>query len=925
MITAASLSGDGKTTFGSNATITGGVAAGIINVTGLLTANVTGGTVSVGTLTGNLSGGNVTVTGLLTGNVTSGAGTISAGSMTGNVGSSVTVTGLLTGNITAGTNSFGSLSSTTVSGGTNTVTGSAAIATISGGTNALGGDATITTFNSTSGSTTVTGVATITTLTDGTINLNGATSSITTLNGGTIALGSTALTVSNGSYAGGLSGSNGSLIKNSSGTLTLLGANTYAGATTVSAGVLAISHATALGSDAAGTTVADGAELRVLGGITVATEALTLNGSGVSTNGALRNFSGDNTVASAIALASAARIVSTAGTLTLTGGVTGADKNLTFGGNGNTTISSTGLSLGTGSLTKTGTGLLLLSVANTYSGGTTISGGSIKIGVTDALGSGAVNVGGVGTLDLNNLTISNAIVLADGATLTGGSLPATSVPTSGKLDIIITGSSDLEKNDSGRLELTAASTYTGATKAAGGTVAVSDFGNGSSASPLGVTALTDPSKLVLSAGATLEFTGTTATSTARSFTVSGSAGIAAGTGAAALTFTEDAKIALSGATPELKLIANNSGTNVFRASLSDDDITAGRGLKTLTIDGAGVWVIGGNVNRFKQDIRVDVAGGTIALESGALPATAVIAISDGAKLRWEAGNTNDLSSNLSITAGATAKLDLGNNNVVFNAAPTVATGSGSTVTIEKQGSGSLKIATGVNAGTVNVSLPANSGLLTVNGSVGNVSLGTGSTLGGSGTVGNVTAGSGAVISPGNSPGTLGGTTIRMDGGSIYEWQVQDAKETTINPGYDKLALSGNLDLTNASAGNRVTLKVISLAGNGNGTTPGNPLNFDAPAGASSIRVFNFATVGGTVLLNSGANISDVFTINVDQFTYTDGSSSNAGLWSINWNSGSGLITVTAVPEPSTYGLGLGALALAAAAIRRRKLKAKAQA
>ena len=684
--------------------------------------------------------------------------------------------------------------------------------------------------------------------------------------------------------------------------------------------MLAISHAAALGTDATGTTVADGAELRVLGGITVASEALTLNGSGVSSNGALRNFSGDNTIAGAITLASAARIVTTAGTLTLTGGVTGADKNLTFGGNGNTTISTTGLSLGTGSLTKTGTGLLLLSVANTFSGGTTISGGSIKIGVTGALGSGAVNVGGVGTLDLNNLTIANAIVLADGATLTGGSLPATSVPTSGKVDVVITGEHDLEKNDAGRLELTAASTYTGATKAAGGTVAVSDFGNGTSASPLGVTALTDPSKLVLSAGATLEFTGTTATSTARSFTVSGSAGIAAGTGAAALTFTEDAKIALSGAAPELKLVANNSGTNVFRASLSDADITAGRGLKTLTIDGAGVWVIGGNVNRFKQDIRVDVTGGTIGLESGALPATAVIAVADGAKVRWEAGNTNDLSSNLSITAGATAKLDLGNNNVVFSTAPTV---GGSGATIEKQGSGSLKIDSAVSAPTLNVSV--SSGLVSVNGTVGNVSISSGATLGGSGTVGNITAGRGAIVSPGNSPGTLGGTTMRLDGGSVFTWQVQDAKETSVNPGYDKLTLSGNVNLTYASASNKVILKVVSLAGNGDGTALGSPLNFDAPAGTSSIRVFNFATVAGTVLLNQGEQINDVFQFDLSQFTYSDGSFSNAGLWSINWNSGSGLITVTAVPEPSTYGLGLGALALAAAAIRRRKQQAKVKA
>ena len=90
-------------------------------------------------------------------------------------------------------------------------------------------------------------------------------------------------------------------------------------------------------------------------------------------------------------------------------------------------------------------------------------------------------------------------------------------------------------------------------------------------------------------------------------------------------------------------------------------------------------------------------------------------------------------------------------------------------------------------------------------------------------------------------------------------------------------------------------------------------------------MFNFATVAGTVLLNQGEQINDVFQFDLSQFTYSDGSFSNAGLWSINWDSGSGLITVTAVPEPSTYGLGLGALALAAAAIRRRKQQAKVKA
>ena len=104
-ITLASLAGAGKTRFGSDADVTGGVSEGNVTVVGALGANITGGTVTAGsisgnvsagtvsaaTLTGNVSGGAVTLTGLLTGNVT--AGTVSAGSMTGDVGSSVTVSG----------------------------------------------------------------------------------------------------------------------------------------------------------------------------------------------------------------------------------------------------------------------------------------------------------------------------------------------------------------------------------------------------------------------------------------------------------------------------------------------------------------------------------------------------------------------------------------------------------------------------------------------------------------------------------------------------------------------------------------------------------------------------------------------------------------------------------------------------------------
>jgi autotransporter-associated beta strand protein len=787
IITLSSLAGAGKTRFGAAADITGGVSEGTVTVVGALGANITGGTVNAGSLagavsggnvtvtnlltggvsagtvtagslTGNVSGGAVTLTGALTGNVLAGAGTVSAGSMTGDVGSSVTVSGLLTGAITAGTNSLGSLSSASVTGGTNTITGAATVTTVTGGT------------------TTVGGVATITTLTTGTLNLNGATSSIGTLTAGTVNLGTTALTVNDGTFAGLLSGANGSLIK-------------------VSAGIL-----------------------------------------------------------------------------TLTG-------------------------------------------ANTFGGGTTISAGELIIGNLGSLGSGAVTVASGATLNLNNLGVANAITVATGGFILGGP-DASAVVTTGSssVDTVLTGNGGLSKSDGGNLTLTTPNFYTGATAASGATAVIKAAFLSDTSSSLGASSLTDPANLTLGSGATLEFNGSSNTSTARSFTVGGSAGIAA-TGTGTLEFTSSSILATTGTAPALKLTANNTGTNRFAPTL-DTNSTA---LATLAIDGTGVWVIGTGANRFKGDIRIDAgAGSTIGLENASLPSGATLAVANNATVRWEAGNTTGVK--LEIVAGTAAKLDLGSNNVVFSNAPVVASGSGTTATFEKQGSGTLTIAASVDASSFNFTLPANSGMLSVGtgGSIGNVSLATGSKLGGTGTVGNVTASSGSTVGPGNSPGTLGGTTIRLDGGSIFEWQVQDAKETTVNPGYDRIALSGNLDLTFASKTNKITLKVVSLLGNGDGTTLGNPLNFDAPAGASSIRVFNFATVAGDVLLNANEQISDVFTFDVSQFKYSDGSTSNAGLWSIDWNSANGAITLTAVPEPSTYGFGLGALALAAAAIRRRR-------
>ncbi|MFM9001811.1 MAG: autotransporter-associated beta strand repeat-containing protein, partial [Opitutia bacterium] len=503
--------------------------------------------------------------------------------------------------------------------------------------NAGSGTVTLTSLGG-SGKTRFASNASIGTLSAGTVTIDGSAISVTTLNGGALTLGTATLTASAGSFGGSIAGS-GIFTKDSAGTLTLSAASTYTGATTVSAGVLAVAHADALGTSAAGTSVTSGAELRLQGGITIASEAVTLNGTGVSAGGALRNLSANNALAGAITLASASRINSDAGTLTLTGGVSSTDLGLTVGGAGNVTIDTTGLSLGTGALTKDGAGTLLLAIANTYSGATTISAGTLKIGNALSLGTSAVSVASGATLDLNGVTgFTNSITLTDGATLTGGSLPTTRIPTTGVLNVEITGSATLAKTDAGRLELTGANTFTGATNVSAGTIAVSDFGNGTTASPLGVTDLSDPSKLLLvgagGAKPVLEFTGATGATTARSFTVGGDgAGISAGSGAGALVFTSAAKINLTNAEAEFKLVANTSAENRFEATLAENS----PGLKNVKIDGTGQWVVAGPANRVAGDFRLDVAGGTLKFESGALGtgntyASSVIAVSNGAGL-----------------------------------------------------------------------------------------------------------------------------------------------------------------------------------------------------------------------------------------------------------------------------------------------------
>jgi len=234
-----------------------------------------------------------------------------------------------------------------------------------------------------------------------------------------------------------VSGGTGSLTKEGDDKLILTGTNTYTGGTTINEGELQIGDGGTSGS--------------ILGDVTNSA-SLTFYRSSAATFAGAISGSGDLTKRGS-------GMLTLTGTGTYTGGTTisGGELQLGDGGTngsiaGDVAVSS-GASLifnrsnsltygevisGSGALTKTGNGTLTLTGDSTHTGGTTISGGILRIGDAGATGSIEGNV-------LNNATLRIA---------------RTSNMT---FDGIMSGSGNLLKSSTGALFLTEANTYSGGT------------------------------------------------------------------------------------------------------------------------------------------------------------------------------------------------------------------------------------------------------------------------------------------------------------------------------------------------------------------------------------------------------------------------------------------------------------------------------
>jgi autotransporter-associated beta strand protein len=275
------------------------------------------------------------------------------------------------------------------------------------------------------------------------------------------------------------------LTKTGSGTLALTADSTslLTGPVVVAGGTLLVENSGALGgaASAAGTTIQNGATLSIQGGLSLAGVPLTLNGSGLGNHGALESVSGNNSLPGPISLGSDSQvnIDAAADTLTLAGPIGGGF-----------------------ALTKAGSGTLVLSGSNTFSGGLSVQGGTLSVASLNAAGSAGPLGAGTAPVVLGSSGNAATFLYTGGSTTNnraftmaaggGGVFPvANSLELSGAID----GNGGLTKTGSGTLTLSGPGSYTGPTTIGSGTLAVSSSGS-----------LSGTSAVVVSLGCLLQVT-----------------------------------------------------------------------------------------------------------------------------------------------------------------------------------------------------------------------------------------------------------------------------------------------------------------------------------------------------------------------------------------------------------------------------------
>jgi autotransporter-associated beta strand protein len=563
---------------------------------------------------------------------------------------------------------------------------------------------------------------------------------------------------------------------------------------------------------------------------------------------------------------------------------------------------------GTAGLTKSGSGTAALTGTNTYSGNTTINGGTLGLYSAEGLGNaaGAVTVNTGATLYTHSgLTISRTgNVTVNGGSLTTDNNNFGTISVSGGnfiannaavLAVKLAGTAGLTVGGTGETFLWTDSSYTGATVISSGQLTLG-----------GVGAISSQSRLQIDSGAAVNLTGAYAANNInRTFAGLTGAGVLYGEGG---TVT----------------VNKTSGTDIFSGDIQGAQGLIKDGAGTLALSGASTYTGATTVN----------TGILTAAHANALGSTAGgTTVASGAQLRLQGITVGNEALTISGngTGGSAGALRSGTGSNTYQGKVTLAadakifSGSGAsmtldvasgdavdlasyTLTIEGAGThtvsdaivgtgGLIKIGSGTTtlsgtntySGLTTVSV----GTLAVNGSVaGAMTVASGATLQGSGTISGNTTVSGN-LKPGNSPGLLTfANSLTLDSTAVTTMEITGANSSgTRGSTYDAVNVADTL--------------------NYGGTLS---LNFDTlftQVGSYTFNLFDFNSTSGS--------FGSVSLAGVYSGSFTD----NSGIWGLtqgdnNWsfNQGDGILTFTVVPEPNVA-MVAGSLALMALLRRRR--------
>jgi len=637
------------------------------------------------------------------------------------------------------------------------------------------------------------------------------------------------------------------LVKLGENRLTLTAANTYTGGTAILGGEVRFTTRASLPDD--NLTVASGAAA-----------ILDVGGAGGFTNADIASLATGG-----------------ASTGFLDGSAIGLDTSDASGGSFTLTTELTDTHGGANSLglIKDGTGTLILTTANTHTGGTTVRGGFIQFSSGSNLGTGDITLAGGG------------LRWADGATedLAGRGIPLGSgdgaIDTNGgdiTLAADLSGAGGLLKTGAGELTLTGHNTHTG------GITVNQDFIQFSSEQNLGTGDIT------LAGGSGLRLTqGSVATISGR-------------------TITLDAGNSV---------LDTNSGDLAVSATLVGTGTLTKTGLGELDLSGMNTWTGG-----------IVLDAGTLGIGSANALGTGTITINGGevravGAERWMSNNvvingdftlgrlthflgsvtlTNDVtltSANPDSSAPASSSFfgTIGGNHRI-----TFTEGDNPTGTIYVGGNNTYTGGTTIRAGTILVghNNALGTGTVTIEGgtlqvwdivTLANRIVLDGGTLAGAGTLaGDVTFNSGATLAPSDFTGSAPGTLTFTGGLTLADGTALDFQLGTTS---DLILVSGGTLTGSASAGG-ITLNFSDAGGFAADTT---------------YILFDF----------TGADLTSF-----DLSDFTLGSTLAGYDYSLDFSGSSLQLTATtsAVPEPSTYAALAGLAALGLGLLRRRRTGSK---